>query len=52
VARALASGTLDGSAVWQALAVPTSVGAQVLGWADQILPRRSVKDGDLDFVVS
>jgi hypothetical protein len=38
--------------VWQAFAVAISLGAQILGCAGQILPRRTVKDGDLDCVVS
>jgi hypothetical protein len=38
--------------VWQAFAVATSLGAQILDWAEQILPRGSVRDGDLDCVVS
>jgi hypothetical protein len=48
----LAGRTPSGSAVWQAFAVLTSLGAQILGWAEKILPRRSVKDCDLDCVVS
>jgi len=39
----------SGSAVWQAFAAATSLGAQILGWAEQIPPRRGVKDGDLDW---
>jgi hypothetical protein len=38
-----------GSVVRQALAVPTSLGAQAPAWATRVLPRRSVKDGDLDW---
>jgi hypothetical protein len=52
VARVLAGGTLNGSAVWKAFAAPTSLGTQILDWAEQVLPRRSVKDSDLDCVVS
>jgi hypothetical protein len=48
----LAGATPSSSAVWQAFAALTSLRAQILGWAEQILPRRSVKDGDLDCVIS
>jgi hypothetical protein len=52
VARVLAGGTLNGSAVWQAFAVPTSLGAQIPGWAGQVPQRRSVKDSDLDWSIA
>jgi hypothetical protein len=40
---------VTGSAVWRAFAVLAALGARILASATQGSPRRSVKDGDLDW---